>query len=92
MLSKHFFSVSGVYKRIILHYATFLTYSWTLVPHMKKMGLKLSEKANEKVYFEAAEFCSNFGIERKCAVFAKDVLVCGGYYGLIHDSGVSVAI
>ena len=92
MLSKHFFSVSGVYKRIILHYATFLTYSWTLVPHMKKIGLKLSEKANEKVYFEAAEFCSNFGIERKCAVFAKDTLVCGGYYGLIHDSGVSVAI
>ena len=92
MLSKHFFSVSGVYKRIVLHYATFLTYSWTLVPHMKKMGLKLSEKANEKVYFEAAEFCSNFGIERKCAVFAKDTIVCGGYYGLIHDSGVSVAI
>lgn len=92
MLSKHFFSVSGVYKRIILHYATFLTYSWILVPHMKKMGLKISEKANQKIYFEGAEFCSNFGIERKSAVFAKDVLVYGGYYGIIHDSGVSVAI
>ena len=92
MLSKHFFSVSGVYKRIILHYATFLTYSWILVPHMKKMGLKISEKANQKVYFEGAEFCSNFGIERKSAVFAKDVLVYGGYYGIIPDSGVSVTI
>ena len=92
ILSKHFFSVSGLYKRIILHYATFLTYSWTLVPHMKKMGAKLKEKSNAKIYFEAAEFCSNFGIERKSAVFAKDVLVCGGYYGIIHDSGTSVAI
>lgn len=92
MLSKYFFSVNGVYKRIILHYATFLTYSWVLVPHMKKMGLKLSEKANSKIYFEASEFCANFGIERKSAVFAKDVLVQGGYYGIIHDSGISVAI
>lgn len=92
ILSKHFFSVSGVYKRIILHYATFLTYSWLLVPHMRKLGLKISEKANEKVYYEASDFCANFGIERKCAVFAKDVLVSGGYYGIIHDSGTSVAI
>ena len=45
-LSSHFFSISGVYKRIILHYATFLTYSWLLVPHMKKMGDKVKDKKN----------------------------------------------
>lgn len=91
-LSSNFFSISGVYKRIILHYATFLTYSWLLVPHMKKMGDKVKDKKNQKTYFDAAEFCSSFGIERKCAWFAKVVLVKGGYYGIIHDSGSSIAI
>ena len=92
MLSEYFFSVSGVYKRIILHYATFLTYSWLLVPHMNKYEDKLKEKKNRKIYFDAANFCSNFGIERKCAWFAKNVLVDGGFYGIIHDSGTSIAI
>lgn len=91
-LSSYFFSVSGVYKRIVLHYATFLAYAWTLVPHMKKLGDKLKDKKNQKVYFDAAEFCSSFGIERKCALFAKEVLVNGGYYGIIHDNGANVAI
>ena len=92
LLSDYFFKVSGLYKRIILHYATFLTYSWLLVPHVRKYTDKLSEKKNKKVYFDAAEFCSVFGIEKKCALFAKDVLVYGGYYGLIHDSGTNIAI
>ena len=47
---------------------------------------------NQKVYYDAAEFCSCFGIERKCALFAKTVLVKGGYYGIIHDSGSDIAI
>ena len=45
-LSSHFFSVSGVYKRIILHYATFLIYAWIMDPHVKKMGDKIKEKRN----------------------------------------------
>ena len=91
-LSQYFFSVSGLYKRIIVHYATFLTYSWLMIPHMRKQDDKLSDKKNKKVYFDAAEFCSTFGIERQCEWFAKQVLVDGGYYGIIHDNGSSVAI
>jgi hypothetical protein len=34
-LSEFFFATNGLYKRIILHYATFLTYSWILVPYAK---------------------------------------------------------
>lgn len=91
-LSNYFFSVSGVYKRIISHYATFLTYSWILVPHIKKLGDKINEKKNKKAYFEAADFCAGFDIERKCSLFAKEVLVKGGYYGIIHDSDSGIAI
>ena len=91
-LSQYFFSISGLYKRIIIHYATFLTYSWLMVPHMRRMEDKLGDKKNKKIYFDAAEFCSTFGVERQCALFAKKVLVEGAYYGIIHDNGASVAI
>lgn len=91
-LSRYFFAVSGLYKRIILHYATFLTYSWILVPHIKNKKYKITDKKNANAYYEASDFCSSFQIERKCTLFAKDVLVNGAYYGLIHDNGDYIAI
>ena len=33
-----------------------------------------------------------FQIDRKCALFARDILVKGAYYGLIIDNGDDVAI
>lgn len=91
-LSKYFFDTSGLYKRIILHYATFLSYSWILVPHLNNKKDKITDKKNAAAYYEASEFCSSFQIERKCTIFAKEILVKGAYYGLIHDTGDYVAI
>lgn len=91
-LSKFFFNTSGLYKRIILHYATFLSYSWILVPHLKNKKDKITDKKNSNLYYEASDFCTSFQIERKCTLFAKDILVNGAYYGLIHDTGEYVAI
>lgn len=91
-LSEHMFNVSGLYKRIILHYATFCTYSWLLVPHITNRRWKIKEKAITKSYDDAADFCASFQIERKCTLFATSVLVKGAYYGLIHDNSDYVAI
>lgn len=91
-LSEFFFRTSGIYKRIILHYATFLTYSWTLVPHIKKQKDTITDSAISSAYYEASDFCTSFQIERKCTLFAKKVLVEGAYYGIIHDNGDFVAI
>ena len=93
-LSEYFFQTNGLYKRIILHYATFLTYSWILVPYPKDKNNKgdITEKKTAVQYYKAADFCTSFQIERKCALFAKDILVRGAYYGLIHDEGNSVVI
>lgn len=91
-LSRHFFEVSGLYKRIILHYSTFLTYSWIVAPHMRKQKDKISDKKNTENYQNAVDFCSAFQIERKCALFATKIFVEGAYYGLIHDTGDYVAI
>lgn len=93
-LSEFFFLTNGLYKRIILHYATFLTYSWILVPYPKNKFNKkaITERKTAATYYEAADFCTNFQIDRKCSIFAKEVLVKGGYYGLIHDDGNNVVI
>ena len=91
-LSQYFFMTNGLYKRIIVHYATFLTYSWIIVPQKKKETYKMSIKKINQSYFEATEFCSNFQVQRKCALFAKDILVNGAYYGLLHDDGESIVI
>lgn len=91
-LSEFFFSVSGLYKRIILHYATFLTYSWILSPHLKNANDSIKDKKNSAAYYKAASFCSDFQIEKRCALFARDILVKGAYYGLIYNENDRVAI
>lgn len=91
-LSEFFFKVNGIYKRIITHYATFLRYAWILVPHIRDKKTKLTDKKNSNAYYDATDFCSSFQIERKCALFMKDVLVKGAYYGLIQDNGDDVVI
>ncbi len=84
-LSQHFFNTNGIYKRIILHYATFLTYSWILTPMLVNPKIKMSDKKVADAYFKASKFCTQFQVDRKCAVFAREVLVKGGYYGLVND-------
>lgn len=93
-LSEFFFATNGIYKRIILHYATFLTYSWILVPYTKNKYGKpnLADKKIQAAYYDAANFCSTFQIESKCAQFSRDVFVKGAFYGLIHDTGDKVVI
>lgn len=93
-LSEFFFATNGLYKRIIIHYATFLTYSWILVPYPKNRNgkINISEKKVAQTYYDAADFCTTFQIDRKCALFARDILVKGGYYGLLHDDGDNVVI
>ena len=61
-LSEFFFATNGLYKRIILHYATFLTYSWVLVPYPKNKYGKgdIQEKKTAATYYNAADFCTTF--------------------------------
>lgn len=86
-LSELFFKTNGLYKRIILHYATFLTYSWIVAPYVKNIFKdKISDQKIAQAYYKTADFCATFQIERKCALFATEIFVKGAYYGLmIYD-------
>lgn len=86
-LSKHYFETNGTYKRIVLHYATFLTYSWMLVPSLKNKKDLMTNKQVSKAYYDATKFLTNFQVQNKCTKFALEVFIKGGYYGLLNSEG-----
>ena len=83
-LSVYFFKHNSLYKRIILHYASFLTYQYILVPHTPiEDGLKDPDIILS--YDDAVDFLYGFQVESKCSYFTYKILVEGGYYGLIKE-------
>lgn len=83
-LSVYFFKHNSMYKRIILHYASFLTYQYLLVPHTP-IEDGLSDPDIILKYDDAVDFLYNFQVESKCSYFTYKILVEGGYYGLIKE-------
>lgn len=91
-LSEFFFRTNGLYKRFIVHYATFLCYAWILIPHIKNTKDKITDSKNAKVYYELSNFCTKFAIEKKCITFTKEILVKGAYFGLIQETDGEIGI
>lgn len=83
-LSRTFFERDGLYKRIIVYYATLLKYSGILIPN--PIGnLKLSNNSIQKKYTEALNFLSRINVPDifyRCSLRA---LIDGSYYGLIQS-------
>ena len=83
-LSVFFFKHNSMYKRIVLHYASFLTYQYILVPHTP-IEDGFSDPDIMLSYDDAVDFLYHFGVESKCSYFTYKILVEGGYYGLIKE-------
>ena len=84
-LSVHFFKHNSIYKKIILHYASFLTYQYILVPHTP-IEDGFSDPTIMLNYDDAVDFLYHFGVEDKCSYFTYKILVEGAYYGLIKEN------
>ena len=82
-LSYNYFSIDGMYRRIIIHYATLLTYQGILIPSCA-YGVKIKDKAIQKRYYKALDFIDNMDIQSICIDFAFKALVYGCYYGVIQ--------
>jgi hypothetical protein len=63
-LSRHFFNVDGLYRRIILHYATLLKYQTLLIPNPSR-GSSLSDKKLTKRYLDAVNFVDDMNLQDK---------------------------
>ena len=82
-LSRDFFNTNGLYKRILLYYATLLKYAGILIPN-PAFGKSLSQDFIQKKYFQAVEFVDNADIPRISTHIATKVSRDGAYYGIIQ--------
>ena len=82
-LSRNYFRKDGLYKRILLHYATLLTYSGILVPS-PAYGKNLSEDYIRKRYEKAINFADSVGITNLMFEWALIALRDGCFYGVIQ--------
>jgi len=83
-LSVHFFKHNSMYKKIILHYASFLTNQYICVPHTP-IEDGFSDPSIMLQYDDAVDFLYAFQVESKCSYFTYKILVEGAYYGLIKE-------
>lgn len=81
-LSRTFFTKGGIYKRIVLHYATLLKYVGLLTPIVSSKQ-NVSSANIQKRYLQAMNFITNSNIPLLCQTWSQKALVDGVYYGLL---------
>jgi len=81
-LSRNFFEKNGFYRRIILYYATVLTYEGLLIPN-PSFGKQLSTKHISKQYYKALDYVSELNLKEVLTRISMRALVHGAYYGMI---------
>ena len=82
-LSRAYFDKDGLYKRILIYYATILTYSGLLIPN-PSFGKKLSNSNISKRYYGALDFVDKIEIPELLTRISIYALIYGCYYGLIQ--------
>ena len=83
-LSRLYWNVSGLYRRLIIYIATMLTYDTLIVPKM--IGTKKTEK--DKIInslTNACYFVDNLNIDQELPRIFTTMLVEGVYYGLFKE-------
>ena len=83
-LSRSFFYKDGIYKRILIYYATLLTYVGILIPN-PIAGNELSTPYVTKRYNNALEYVDMMHLPELLVKFSLGALVDGCYYGVLQD-------
>lgn len=84
-LSRSYFYRDGFYKRIILYYATLLTYSGLLIPS-PAIGKQLSTPHIAKRFYSTLEYVDKINLAEIMTKMSVRVLIDGAYYGIIQDA------
>lgn len=85
-LSRNYFQADGIYRRILIHYATLLKYVGILIPS-PAYNRSLSEDFVRKKYGAAMDFVDGIDIPSLSVHFALGALRDGCYYGVIQEVG-----
>ena len=83
-LSRDFFARDGLYKRIIMYYATLLKYVGILIPNPTQ-GNELSTPYIFKRYNNALDYLGAMFLPELLTKFSLRALVDGCYYGILKE-------
>ena len=83
-LSRSFFYRDGLYKRILIYYATLLKYVGILIPN-PSAGNELSTPYVNKKYNNALDYLDKMFLSELLPKFSLSVLIDGCYYGVLQD-------
>lgn len=83
-LSRNYFLKDGIYKKLILYYATLLDYAGLLIPN-PSFGQNLSTSHLQKRYQRAIDFIDSVPLRSIFVGFSQRALVDGCYYGVISE-------
>lgn len=83
-LSKNFFNKDGLYRRILIYYATILKYVGILIPN-PSFGNKLSTPYIEKRYNNALDYIEKLSIPELFTRISLCALIFGCYYGVLKE-------
>lgn len=78
-LSRNFYSIDGIYRRIIIYYATILKYMGILIPHFTTEN---QTKIAKKAYGEAVNYLEAMKIPTFCADTVLRTLIDGQFFGV----------
>lgn len=82
-LSRYYYERNGLYKKIILYYASLLTYSGLLIPN-PSIGKRLSSSYIQKRYFLALNYLEKANLVELMTRMTLRTLIDGCYYGIIQ--------
>lgn len=83
ILSRNYFSLDGLYKRILLYYATLMKGAGLLAP-VPAYGKQLSADHIQKRYYNALNYIDKLHLEEFETKVALRALIDGCYYGVIQ--------
>lgn len=83
-LSRYFYDRNAIYRRILMYYASLLTYSGLLIPHIRTNS-KLSTQNILKKYYTSLDYIENLHLREVLTRVSLRVLIYGAYYGIIQE-------
>ena len=88
-LSRNYFYKDGFYRRILIYYATLLTYTGILIPN-PSIGKNLSTNFIQKKYYSAVDYVERMNVKAFCENCTLRALIDGSYYGIIIEQDKNV--
>lgn len=83
-LSRFYYNINGLYKRIIIYFSTMLLYDTVVVPKFIKQNIEKNKFL--KNYYKTLAFVDKAFLPQEISRIFTIMLIDGVYYGLVYES------